>query len=539
MSETQDVAIFWDYENCSPPSSLLGYDIVNNIRRMAHVFGSVNTFKAYLGLSDQSVKSTSLRSELQSSGVSLIDCPHNGRKDVADKMILVDMLTFAIDHPAPATIVLITGDRDYAYAVSTLRLRRYRVVLIVPPAVHSSLQAQASIIVDWSFGILGRRIDQTTSPVRQPRTLSGGVPASYEKPLGGITSAVPGSPTIPNHFKPCTTSAHSTQTEDNDGTAVNAPDIARIMKALGLDDDYGGESEDESSINFMEGNKLSSESFVGKQDASRRRFELDYPPDGIPMNTLNSAKTSRISSNSSPCGMPSISTLSASKELPSTSIKPTTPIPFWREAQALPVPVQATAPPNNPPPTGLAMELAPSHFQELINQLLLAREKGVLRPLRMHIAIDLVKADKTVYKRAGVAKFGQFVGLAEKLGLVQLGGYEADAWIALHPDWFKTDSNEENDPPQWPVELTSGTCSFKHVPVHFQPVAKCLTQLRNKGVQRPLRSSVGLMLGPAVYARAGVKTFKDYLALAEQASIVQRGGRDGHAWVSLHASLLP
>jgi hypothetical protein len=78
-------------ENCIPPSNSggLGYDIVNNISRIARLFGSVTTFRAYLDISAQlSTKSTVLRSELQSSGVSMIDCPHNGKKDVVDKMIL-------------------------------------------------------------------------------------------------------------------------------------------------------------------------------------------------------------------------------------------------------------------------------------------------------------------------------------------------------------------------------------------------------------------------------------------------------------------
>ena len=63
--------------------------MVDNIRRIAHSYGSVKLFKAYLELSEQSsLKSLSLRSELQSCGVSLTDCPHNGRKDVADKMMI-------------------------------------------------------------------------------------------------------------------------------------------------------------------------------------------------------------------------------------------------------------------------------------------------------------------------------------------------------------------------------------------------------------------------------------------------------------------
>lgn len=77
-------------ENCSPSSSSagLGYDIVNNIARIARLFGSISSFRAYLDVSAQSPKSVLLRSELQSSGVSIIDCPHNGKKDVVDKMIL-------------------------------------------------------------------------------------------------------------------------------------------------------------------------------------------------------------------------------------------------------------------------------------------------------------------------------------------------------------------------------------------------------------------------------------------------------------------
>lgn len=77
-------------ENCSPPSNScgLGYDIVNNIARIARLFGSITAFRAYLDISAQSPKSVVLRSELQSSGLSIIDCPHNGKKDVVDKMIL-------------------------------------------------------------------------------------------------------------------------------------------------------------------------------------------------------------------------------------------------------------------------------------------------------------------------------------------------------------------------------------------------------------------------------------------------------------------
>ena len=72
------------------------------------------------------------------------------------------MLAHAIDNAAPSTIVLISGDRDFAYALSILRFRRYRIVLITHPNAHQSLRAQASISFDWVSEIL-EPIDATSS----------------------------------------------------------------------------------------------------------------------------------------------------------------------------------------------------------------------------------------------------------------------------------------------------------------------------------------------------------------------------------------
>ena len=62
------------------------------------------------------------------------------------------MMAYAIDHPAPGTIVLISGDRDFAYAISTLRLRRYRVIVVAPPQTHLSLLSLASLAYAWNGG---------------------------------------------------------------------------------------------------------------------------------------------------------------------------------------------------------------------------------------------------------------------------------------------------------------------------------------------------------------------------------------------------
>jgi hypothetical protein len=150
---------------------------VENIRLIAQKYGTIKTFKAYFDLGEQrSPKTALLRAELQSCGVSLTDCPHNNKKEVADKMILgtvltrfltiiwlnkilpVDMFTFALDTDAPAaTIVLLSGDQDFTYAISILRMRNYRVVVVAPQQSHKNFKHRASDIFDWDVFVVGRK----------------------------------------------------------------------------------------------------------------------------------------------------------------------------------------------------------------------------------------------------------------------------------------------------------------------------------------------------------------------------------------------
>lgn len=79
----------------------------------------------------------------------------------------MDMLTYAMDNPAPGTIILISSDGDFSYAVSTLRLRRYHVVVVGLPEVHQSLKAQASLFVNWNAEILENSEAHRESPIKQ------------------------------------------------------------------------------------------------------------------------------------------------------------------------------------------------------------------------------------------------------------------------------------------------------------------------------------------------------------------------------------
>jgi hypothetical protein len=70
----------------------------------------------------------------------------------------VDIMAFIKDNPAPTTIILISGDRDFAYLLSTIRWRKYNVVLITNSSMtHESLTAPASLVYDWQSDVLKTR----------------------------------------------------------------------------------------------------------------------------------------------------------------------------------------------------------------------------------------------------------------------------------------------------------------------------------------------------------------------------------------------
>ncbi|KAG1756271.1 uncharacterized protein EDB91DRAFT_1091616, partial [Suillus paluster] len=82
--------------------------------------------------------------------------------------------------------------------------------------------------------------------------------------------------------------------------------------------------------------------------------------------------------------------------------------------------------------------LTPPQFIPLINQLLLEKSKGNMKPSRSDIASDLVRCNKDVYKHAGVTRFAEYTSLAAKASVIELGGGETGgggAWMALHPNF--------------------------------------------------------------------------------------------------------
>ncbi|PNY01499.1 hypothetical protein L195_g024797 [Trifolium pratense] len=165
------ISILWDIENCSVPSDVRPEDVAGNIRKALKVHpviaGAVMMFAAY---GDFNAFPRRLREGCHRTGVKLMDVP-NGRKDAADKAILLDMLLFALDNPAPASIMLISGDVDFAPALHTLGQRGYTIILVIPAGVgvSSALCNAGKFVWDWPVVARGEGFVPPSKALAPPR----------------------------------------------------------------------------------------------------------------------------------------------------------------------------------------------------------------------------------------------------------------------------------------------------------------------------------------------------------------------------------
>lgn len=73
-----------------------------------------------------------------------------GIKDGSDKKMLVDMMLWAMENEAPANIMLISGDRDFSYALHKLGMKRYNILLARPDKASAPLIAAAKTVWLWT-----------------------------------------------------------------------------------------------------------------------------------------------------------------------------------------------------------------------------------------------------------------------------------------------------------------------------------------------------------------------------------------------------
>jgi hypothetical protein len=147
------MAIFWDLENMPIPSQTSGREITSSLKSILAPNGGLVQFRGYASIGLGHIPQEK-RLDLQLSGCHLVDCPHNGRKEVADKMIIVDAMQFAFQHPEGATLCFITGDVDYAYLLAVLQRPQWRTIVISRGTMQSMLHVNCDMKIRWETDIL-------------------------------------------------------------------------------------------------------------------------------------------------------------------------------------------------------------------------------------------------------------------------------------------------------------------------------------------------------------------------------------------------
>ncbi|XP_076943064.1 uncharacterized protein LOC143613166 isoform X2 [Bidens hawaiensis] len=147
------ISVWWDIENCQVPKGCEPHSIAQNISSALvnmNYCGPVS-ISAY---GDTNRIPASVQQGLNSTGISLNHVPA-GVKDASDKKILVDMLFWAVDNPAPCNYLLISGDRDFSNALHQLRMRKYNILLAQPQKASVSLIAAAKSVWQWTSLLAG------------------------------------------------------------------------------------------------------------------------------------------------------------------------------------------------------------------------------------------------------------------------------------------------------------------------------------------------------------------------------------------------
>lgn len=158
------LSIFWDIENVCIPSDVSGATVATRLKSILEPHGIIKQFRGYASMGLGHIPEEK-RSELQLSGCHLVDTPHVGRKDVADKMIIVDAMEWAYSNPDGATLCFITGDVDFAYLLAKLQQRsQWTTIVISKGTMQSMLHVNCDMKMRWETDVLQLR----PTPVKPP-----------------------------------------------------------------------------------------------------------------------------------------------------------------------------------------------------------------------------------------------------------------------------------------------------------------------------------------------------------------------------------
>ncbi|KXN82518.1 hypothetical protein AN958_02369 [Leucoagaricus sp. SymC.cos] len=425
MRGNSDVAVFWDLGACPVPRSISGYEVVDKIRVLSQKLGIVKSFRGYADLTNLAAShSLLLRSELQSSGVSMIDCPTTGHKSIASQTMIVDMMTHAADNPTPTTLVVVAGNQDFSYAISILRLRLYEVIL-VSPKDRTGQYSQASAYLDWFDDLLGYQPSMVhDTPLIPPRS-------SRQSRANTNTTAMTTPPTtLPSQDRPTPSAELDLVVSPSD-----LPQPSDFYQGLGEPThraesvDHWNDEEDFPPIELV----LPSPPTATELSDAQNKTELER------IRTMSLISLTPLDIQRPSSAPPSYTSFSPAPSPSSEDLYgPSAFQPFDASD-----PTQEHPPARSPIPASTTMfhspapDTIPDHFKPLVKKLQERRAQGQSQPLRPSVAAEIVSSHKDEMQVIGAASFLQYAQVAEQAGIVELSGLGERPWIALRPELYE------------------------------------------------------------------------------------------------------
>ena len=308
-------------------------------------------------------------------------------------MILCDLLAFALDNPSPAVVMLISGDRDFNYAISLLRHRRYTVILVIPPqGAHMTLKSQANVVLDW-------RSDVFAIESKEDIESYASASAAVGHPLGA------------------------------NGTGVLSGSLS--LGSSGLSSVLNGP-------NFTTSPPLSNASASIPSVASTitQPLPIPSPSTEIPLPSMSSYRniTPPQQFGSLPVfGTPDVflDRSPATTAFNSSPSKSQTGYTHRKRGSQAVNSAESPVLGNTLQPSTRPEDLYATMIEILEHWRLIGNDK----PLRSQLGGELRKKNPWVYDLAKVQNFAEYTALAEKAGIVILGnsGISGQEWIQLHP----------------------------------------------------------------------------------------------------------
>ncbi|CAN0877442.1 Meiosis regulator and mRNA stability factor 1 [Linum grandiflorum] len=150
------ISVWWDFENCHPPTGANAFRVSQMITAAVRANGMKGPVQI-TAFGDVSQLSRPNQEALSSTGISMTHVP-NGGKNSADRSLLVDLMYWVSQNPPPAHLFLISSDRDFASTLHRLRMNNYNILLASKETAPGVLCSAASIMWQWNELVKGENL---------------------------------------------------------------------------------------------------------------------------------------------------------------------------------------------------------------------------------------------------------------------------------------------------------------------------------------------------------------------------------------------